>query len=176
MRSIAVRPDHVDIVVPEDTPAGDMPSLGLSKHRIVRALAPLLALEVRRECHRPEEEFVRRALHQQLSVLEIAEAAHARHGELLQGIGCLDLLTAEPRDFRHQEHLKRRPRLQRVHEPQEPGPIRKLGAGDPVVDVDMLVADRPALGGRVCPYNRVTLALTPGTPLGVYEVTAPMME
>ena len=43
------------------------------------------------------------------------------------------------------EDLERRLRLERVHEPQEARALRELGAADAVVDVDVVVVDRPAL-------------------------------
>jgi hypothetical protein len=41
------------------------------------------------------------------------------------------------------------PRLQRVHEAQEAGPVRKLGAADAVVNEDETVVDAPTLHDRV---------------------------
>ena len=84
-----------------------------------------------------------------LPILEVEEHAHAGLDELLQRVRRLDRFPAEPRFLRHHEHLERRPRLQRVHQPQKAGTVRKLGAGDPVVDVDVLVGDDPALARGV---------------------------
>jgi hypothetical protein len=49
--------------------------------------------------------------------------------------------------LRHDEHLKRRPRLQRVHQAEKAGAVGELGAADGVVDVDVRVVDRPAFRG-----------------------------
>jgi hypothetical protein len=54
-----------------------------------------------------------------------------------------------PDFLRHHEYLKRRPRLQRIHQPHESGPVRKFGPADSIVDVDVLVGYGPALSSRV---------------------------
>src|SRR5207247_911494 len=103
-----------------------------------------------------------------LAVLEVEEHAHAGLDELLQRVGCLDLLAAEPRLLRHDEDLERWPRLQGVHESDEARTFDELGAGDPVVDVDVLVGDGPALPRRVharmleLTLDRVTLVAGAG--------------
>ena len=60
------------------------------------ALPRLLALHLVGEGGDREEELVRRALQGALAVLEVVEDAHARRDDLLQRVGGLDLLAAEP--------------------------------------------------------------------------------
>src|SRR5262249_19799877 len=62
-------------------------------------------------------------------------------------IGRFDLLAPEARLLRHDQHLKRRARLERVHQPQKPRALGELRAGDPVVAVDVLLGDGPAFPG-----------------------------
>ena len=56
-------------------------------------------------------------------------------GQLLQRKAGFELLTAEPRQLGHDEHLERRARFDGVQQPDETGPSRKLGAGHIVVGV-----------------------------------------
>jgi len=80
-----------------------------------------------------------------LAVLEVEEHAHAGLYQLLQGVRRLDGLAPEAALLAHNEDLEGRPRLQRVHQPEEPGPVRELGAGNPVVHVGVLVENGPTL-------------------------------
>ena len=125
------------------------PALAFRMHRVVRPLPRLLALEFVGERRQRQHDLVGRAVERPLAVLEVEEHPHAGLYELLQRVRGLDRFAAEPRFLGHDEHLERRPRLQRVHQPQESGPVRELGAADPVVDVDVLVIDGPALSSGV---------------------------
>ena len=84
-----------------------MPGPSLAEHRVVHALARFLALKIGRERHRTEQELIRRALHQQLAVLEIREAPNAGDGQLFQRVRGFDLFTSETRDFRHDQDVER---------------------------------------------------------------------
>jgi hypothetical protein len=66
-------------------------------------------------------------------------------------ISCLslDLLAPQAGLLGHDEGLERGPRLERAHEPEEPGAAGELGPADPVVHVDVGVGDRPALARGV---------------------------
>jgi hypothetical protein len=80
---------------------------------------------------------------------EVKEHAYPGAHQLLERIGRLDGLTTEPRLLHHHEHLKWRRRLQRVHEPQEAGPVGELRPGDPVILGDVRVIHDSAPADRV---------------------------
>ena len=123
-----------------------MPAAGLADLRVERPLARLLALDLGAEGGQLHHDLVHRAVERALAVFEVEEHAHARVGDALERPARLDRLAAEPGLLGHDEHLERRPRLERV---QKPGQARARaaedGAGDPVVAVDVLVGDGPAL-------------------------------
>jgi hypothetical protein len=80
-----------------------------------------------------------------LAVLEVQPHAHPRLRELLQRVGDLDLLAPEPRFFRHDQDLERRPWLERRHQPNEPRPRGEHRAGHRIVHGHRLVDHCPAL-------------------------------
>jgi hypothetical protein len=122
----------------------------LPLHRIVGALAGLLALEFVGERRQRQHDLVGRRVERPFSVLQVKEHAHTRLDQLLERVGGFDRFAAQPGFFRH-EHLERRPRFQRVHQAQEAGPVRKLGAADAVVNIHVLVGNDPALANGVRP-------------------------
>ena len=79
------------------------------------------------------------------------------------------MLSAEARFLRHDERLEPRLRPQRVQQPREPGStVAELRARDPVVEVSVLLGDRPALSRRVgasvleLPLDRVAFVASAG--------------
>src|SRR5262249_8018819 len=84
-----------------------------------------------------------------LAVLEVEEYADAGLHDLLERVRGLDLFASEARLLGHDEHLERRPRLERVHQPEEPRALHELRAPDPVVGADVRVGYGAALVLRV---------------------------
>jgi hypothetical protein len=96
--------------------------------RVARALAGLLALHLGGEGGQREHDLVDGAVERALAVLEVEPDADARLDELLQRVGRLDLLAAEPGLLGHDQDLERRPRLQRAHQADEARALDELGA------------------------------------------------
>ena len=72
--------------------------------------------------------------------------------ELLQDIAGLEHLPTEPVEVADDQHVEWSPtpaRVEGVHETEKTRTVRKLGAANAVVDVDVRVEDRPALASRV---------------------------
>jgi hypothetical protein len=109
----------------------------------------LLALHLRREGGEREHHLVEGITRGPLAIFQVEEDPDAGLGDLLQGIGGLDLLPAKPALLAHHERLKRRPRLEGGHEPEEARRLHEFGAGDAVVDVDVRRVDRPPLARGV---------------------------
>ena len=86
----------LDVVVPEDAAAGDVAGPRLAEHGVRGALARLVALHLVGEAGDAHHELVGRGVERALAVLEIEPHAHARGDELLERVGRLDLLAAEP--------------------------------------------------------------------------------
>jgi hypothetical protein len=68
---------------------------------------------------------------------------------LFQRVPDFELFAAESRFFRHDEHLKRCPRFQRVHQSQKAGTIGKFRAADAVITEDEPIIDGPAFPRRI---------------------------
>ena len=100
------------------------------------SLSSLVPLNVVSVCCHAQQELVGRILQQAFPVFEVEEHPHASLDELLQGVGCLDGLTAESALFAHDQNLKRWSRLERVHQPNKSWTFRKLRTADAIVDVD----------------------------------------
>jgi hypothetical protein len=139
-----------------------VPGACLPHHRVGRALPGLLALEFVGEGREAQHDLVRGAVERALAILEVEEHADAGGDDLLERVGRLDRFAAETRFLGHDQRLERRPRLQRVHEAQEPGPFRELGPADPVIDEDRRVVHGPAFPRRVLAS---VLDLPPDRPL-----------
>ena len=123
-----------------------MAVLGPAPHGVARALARLLALDLRGEADRGEQELVLGGVQHALAVVEVEPDADARVGDLLQRVGRLDLLAPEARLLGHDEDLERRARPEGVQEPRETwSAIAEHGAAHAIVRVDVPVGDRPAL-------------------------------
>ena len=155
---------HLDVVVPEHAAPSDVARSGLAKHRIVGPLPRLLALELVGESGQRQHDFVGWAVECALAVLEVEEHPNARLDDLFQGVGRLDGLSAKSRLFGHDEHMERRPRFQRVHEPEKRGPVRKLGAADgPARPANQVLRSRPMPIAhlRVLPKGSRTALLAP---------------
>ena len=69
----------------------------------------------------------------------VRDDPHAGLRELLHRIARFKELTSEARYLRNDEHLKRRARLQGVHQAQKAGTLGELGTADTVIDVDVFV-------------------------------------
>jgi hypothetical protein len=140
-----------NVPVAVEQAAGDVATLGFPAQGIARALPRLLARHVVDEGNGVNHELVRRALAFHFAVGQVGEDAHPGVGDALEGIGHLVLRAAEPTLLHRHEHLKGRARAEGVHEGQEAGPLQELRAADPIVAVDVLVRDHPALVGSVGP-------------------------
>lgn len=149
VRALARGVDDLQIVVPVDLVAGDVAGARLPRERVIIPLARLLALHLVGEAADAHHELLGRRHQRALPILEVEPHPHAGLCELLQGVGRRDLLATEARLLGHNEDLERWPGLERVHQPQEARPFEELGAGDPVVEVDVLLGDRPALARGV---------------------------
>ena len=100
-------------------PARDVQGPRLPGEGIMRPLTGLLALQLGREVGQGEHHLVHRVVERPLAVLEVEEHPDAGGDDLLQRVGGLDLLAAEPGLFGHDENLKRRPWLEGVHQSEE---------------------------------------------------------
>ena len=103
------------------------------------------ALELVGERRQRQHDFVSRGVERPLAVLEVEEHAHAGLHQLLEGVRRFDRLASESALFAHHEYLKPGAWLQDAHQPDEPGAVRELRAGDAVVHVDVRVVNTPAL-------------------------------
>jgi hypothetical protein len=117
------RGEDFDVVVPEDAPAGDVARFRLALHGVVRALPRLLPLEFISERRQAEHDLVCRAIQRAFPIFKVEEHPNARLDELLERVGRLDRFPAKPRFLRHDKHLERRSRLQRIHQPEKAGPF-----------------------------------------------------
>lgn len=117
MRAFTVGAEHLDIVVPEDSAARHMARLSLARHGVIGSLPGLLALQVGGKRHCTEQELVSGAFHQHLAVFQIAEAPRPGDRQLLERLRRFDGLAAQARDFRHDQDLERRARLEDIHQP-----------------------------------------------------------
>jgi hypothetical protein len=68
----------------------------------------------------------------------VFEDAHARHADLLQYVIRLELLAAEAILVGQEQGAERGPGMHRIEEAHQAWPPVELGAGDRVVDVDVL--------------------------------------
>lgn len=145
----------VDVAISVDLAAGDVTARGLVAHRVARALAALLTVHVVHERDDGRLEPIDNRLGSHFGVGEIEDDPHAGVGDPPDRVRHFVERAAEPRLLHHHQDLERRPRPQRVHQPQEAGPFHELGAGDPVVDVHVRVVDGPsaALGVRARPLH-----------------------
>jgi hypothetical protein len=81
---------------------------------------------------------------------DVVVAVHGAAGDVAAlgfSLQCIDLLAPEPVGVGNQQHLERRPWLQRIEQRDEAGPLGELRARDPIVDVDMLVGGEAMRGG-----------------------------
>jgi hypothetical protein len=140
VRPLAVRPEDLDVVVAEHTAAGNMAGACLPLHRVVRSLPCFLPLKLVGERGQRQHDLVGRRIERSLAVFEVEEDSHAGLNELLQRVRRLDGFAPETRFLRHDEHLERRARFQRIHQAQEARPVRKLGAADAVIDARRALA------------------------------------
>ena len=166
----AIGVDDVDVVVAVHAAAGDVQGSGLPLEGVVGPLARALALELVGVGRHAQQQLVCGGVDRALAVLKVQKDAHAGLDEQLERVGDLDRLAAEARLLTHHQHLERRPRLERVQQPREPGPaIAELGARDPVVGVHVGGVDGPALadgiGARVGELALDALALVAGAGL-----------
>src|SRR5947208_2820967 len=133
---IAPRPPPVAAATPTPPAAGRRRHKAPSRSFSTPPQGGLLRLHLGPEVGEREHDLVPSGLEGPLPILEVEEHPDAGVYELLQRVGRLDLLAAEPALLAHHEDLERRAGLQRGHEPKEPRPLDELGAGDPIVDVD----------------------------------------
>jgi hypothetical protein len=110
----------------------------------VGALARLLALHLSRVKPDSLDEATGCVINPRLSIVKIVEDSDLHLGKLKQYPFCLDALATQARFLGHDEDLKRRLGLERVHETEKSGALRKLRAADAFIDVDGVVVDRPA--------------------------------
>ena len=124
--------DDLAVVVPEHAPARDVASPRLPEQRVVGPLARSVPLHLVGERGHAHDELVGGRVQGTFAVFEVQPDVDPGLRQLLERVGGLDLLAAEPRLFAHDEDLKRRPGLERVHQAQETGAIDKLRAGEPI--------------------------------------------
>lgn len=144
VRPAAIRTEYLDVRVAEDGPAGDVAGTGLPEHRVVRPLSSLLALQLVSECGQRQHDLVGGAVERALPVFEVEEDANSGLRELFERVRGLDRLASESRFFGHCKRLEGRARFQRVHQPQEAGTAGEFRPAYAVIDVFVLVGDRPA--------------------------------
>jgi hypothetical protein len=94
VRSLAGCAEDAEVVVPERSAAVDVPRLGLSKHRIVRALPRFLALEFVGGRRQRQHDLVGGRIERALASLEVEEHAHAGGNELLERVRRFDRFAA----------------------------------------------------------------------------------
>jgi hypothetical protein len=154
---------NLDVIVPIDCATRHVQRFGVPEEGVVRPLASLLALHLRREVDQREHDFVERVLECPFAILKIEEDSNPRVHDLLQRVGRLDLLAPETRFLGHDQDLERGLWLERVHEPEEGRPLHELGATNTVVHVDVVLGEDPAflrgLGLRVLDLARDGLLL-----------------
>src|SRR5262245_36501141 len=97
MRAPTIWPEDRHVVVPEHTPTGDFAPLRFPPHRIVRALARLLAFEFVGERGQREQDLVGRGIEGSLPVLKVEEHTDPGGYELLQRICGFNRFTTEAR-------------------------------------------------------------------------------
>jgi hypothetical protein len=74
-----------------------------------------------------------------LAILSIEEHAHAGSHDLLERLSRLDRVPSEPWFLRHDQHVERRARAQRIDQPAKCRPARELQSWDAVVGVNVSV-------------------------------------
>jgi hypothetical protein len=90
------RARHRHVVVAEDAAARDVARLRFPAQGVVGALSGLLAFELVGERGQREHDLVGGGIERPLPILEVEEHPHAAGDQLLQRVGCLDGLAAEP--------------------------------------------------------------------------------
>ena len=94
---LPVGADRRDLPVPVsvDQAAGHVPPTRLPLHRVAGPHLRPLAFHLAGEGRQREHDLVHRAVEGPLAILEVEPHSHASPGDLLQGVGRLDLLAAE---------------------------------------------------------------------------------
>ena len=126
-----------------------MAGLRLGLHRVIRALARLLALQLIGERGQRQHDLVRRAVERPLAVFQVEEDPHAGLDELFERVGRFDRLSTETALLTHDQDLKGRCGLQGVHQAEEAGALGELRSADAVVHVDVGIGHAPALLCRI---------------------------
>jgi hypothetical protein len=142
-----------DVAVPVDPAARTVAALGLPEQGVAHPRSGLLALDLGGERCQGEHHLIEGRRDRERLPVEVAIDRHAGLSELLHRVGRLDLFAPEPRRLRQDQDVERGTRFQCRHESKESGPLLELGAGDPVIDVDVGRVDGPAL--PLCVRGRV---------------------
>jgi hypothetical protein len=88
-------------------------------HRVVSALAGLLAPHLRGERGQAQNHLVHRIVERAFPIVEVEEHAHPGVGDLFHGVPHLDRPAAEPVAVAHDEDLERWARDERVEQPRQ---------------------------------------------------------